>query len=82
MGVLDRVAVESVKERESFSVGEVKNVSKKGVKGTEEATVSAKKYDMDIAGQVEEGRTEIRRAGKNRRPPPTRILREERTCLQ
>jgi hypothetical protein len=49
VGVLDRVAVESVKERESFSVGEVKNVSKKGVKGTEEATVSAKKYDMDIA---------------------------------
>ena len=74
MGVLDRVAVESVKEGESFSMGEVKNVSEKGVKGAEEATVSAKKYDMDIAGQVEEGRTEIRRAGKNRRPPPNLIM--------
>ena len=52
MGVLDGVAVESVEERERFSVGEVENISKKGVKGTEEATVGAKEYDMDIARQV------------------------------
>ena len=42
------VAVESA-ERESFSMGEVENVSKKGVKGAEEATISANKYDMDMA---------------------------------
>jgi len=64
------VTVEPVKEGDRFSIGEMENVSKKGVKWAEEATISAKENDVDIARQRCKGRAEISRTGSCKRPPP------------
>ena len=41
------MTVEPVKEGDRFSIGEMENVSKKGVKWAEEAAISAKENDVE-----------------------------------
>ena len=55
-----------------FSIGEMENVSKKGVKRAVEASISAKENDVDKCRQRCKGRAEMGRTGSCnlKRPPP------------
>ena len=64
------MTVEPVKEGDRFSIGEMENVSKKGVKRAEETAISAKENDVDKSRQRCKGRAEIGRTGSCTRPPP------------
>ena len=64
------MTVEPVKEGDRFSIGEMENVSKKGVKRAEETAISAKENDVDKSRQRCKGRAEIGRTGSCKRPPP------------
>ena len=66
------MAVEPVKEGDRFSIGEMENVGKKGVKWAEETAISAKENDVDKSRQRCKGRAEISRTGSCnlKRPPP------------
>ena len=63
VGEGDRVTVEPVKEGDRFSIGEMENVSKKGVKRAEETAISAKQNDVYKSRQRCKGRAEICRTG-------------------
>ena len=62
------MTVEPVKEGDRFSIGEMENVSKKGVKRAEVTAISAK--DNDVDKDRCKGRAEIGRTGSCNRPPP------------
>ena len=64
------MTVEPVEEGDRFSIGEMENVSKKGVKRAEETAISAKENDADIARQRCNGRAAIGRTCSCNRPPP------------
>ena len=67
------MTVEPVKEGDRFSIGEMENVSKKGVKRVEETAINAKENDVNIARQRCNGRAAIGRTGRTgscKRPPP------------
>ena len=64
------MTVEPVEEGDRFSIGEMENVSKKGVKRAEETAISAKENDVDKSRQRCKGRAEIGRTGSCKRPPP------------
>ena len=64
------MTVEPVKEGDRFSIGEMENVSKKGVKRAEETAINAKENDVNIARQRCNGRAAIGRTGSCKRPPP------------
>ena len=50
------MTVEPVKEADRFSIGEMENVSKKGVKRAEETAISAKENDVYKSRQRCKGR--------------------------
>ena len=64
------MTVEPVEEGDRFSIGEMENVSKKGVKRAEETAISAKENDVDKSRQRCNGRAAIGRTGSCKRPPP------------
>ena len=64
------MTVEPVEEGDRFSIGEMENVSKKGVKRAEETAISAKENDVNIARQRCKGRDRQDRQLQLEETPP------------
>ncbi len=74
------MTVEPVKEGDRFNIGEMENVSKKGVKWAEETAISAKENDVDKSRQRCKGRAEIGRTGCSPPPPASGGVRGGVVC--
>ena len=68
------MTVEPVEKRERFSSGQMEDVSKKGVKRAEEATISANDKYVNEAregcAQGDAGEVQCKQANKTPEPPP------------